>query len=285
MRSTINSILIGALRCAAAPFGAPLRLRLFRALRRGLSVAGYDAEIKQMATSRGLIRFYCLGPLPTWRAETALSKEPETIEWIDAMAAGDVLFDIGANIGVYTLYAAVNRDVQVLAFEPLAANYYLLNRNIEENGLSDVATAYSLALTDADKIGRFHAQDTEFGSALSSFGQHIEQYGQSHASDFEQGMIGMRLDTFIETFGPPFPTHLKIDVDGIEDQIIAGAAKTLADPRLQSISIELDSTQLDYVARVTDAIENGGLRFVAKRRSAMFDNTPSANTYNYLFRR
>ncbi|MEO9961089.1 MAG: FkbM family methyltransferase [Alphaproteobacteria bacterium] len=281
----MKQIAITVVRLITAPLSETGRRRVMRLIRRSMGISGFDAVVHDVPSPRGTMKFYCLGNLPLWRAETALSKEPETIEWIDGMVAGDVLFDIGANIGVYTLYAAVNRDVQVLAFEPLAANYYLLNRNIEENGLSDVATAYSLALTDTDKIGRFHAQDTEFGSALSSFGQHIEQYGQSHASDFEQGMIGMRLDTFIETFGPPFPTHLKIDVDGIEDQIIAGAPNTLADPRLQSISIELDSTQHDYVARVTKAIKNGGLRFIAKRRSAMFDNTPSANTYNYLFRR
>ena len=285
MRRLLHSAVIGALRCLAAPFPRRVRLRVLRALRKGFAVEGYDIDLKEVATPRGIIRFFCLGPLPAWRAETALTKEPETIDWIDGMAEGDVLYDIGANVGVYALYAAINRAVHVLAFEPLAANYYLLNRNIEGNGLSDVATAYCLALTDTDQIGRFHAQDTAFGSALSSFGTHIEQHGQTHASDFEQGMVGMSLDSFIETYRPLFPTHLKIDVDGIEDRIIAGAANTLADARLKSISIELDTAKPDYCNRVSAQIEAAGLRFVGKFRAAMFDETPAASVYNFHFRR
>ena len=87
-------------------------------------------------TQNGKLVFYCLGDLALWRARTLFSKEPETIEWIDGFKDGDVFWDVGANIGVYSLYASIGRRIEVLAFEPSASNYLLLNRNIEYNHLS-----------------------------------------------------------------------------------------------------------------------------------------------------
>lgn len=196
-----------------------------------------------------------------------------------------MLFDIGANVGVYTLYAAINRKVKVMAFEPLAANYFLLNRNIEENGLSDVATAYCVALNDQDMVSTLHIQNTGFGSALSSFDDPVDHLGQRFAAKFQQGMVGMSLDSFIEKFQPEFPNFIKIDVDGIEDKIIKGMAKTLADPRLRSLSIELDEGRPAYTNGVIAAIEAAGLKLVAKRHAPMMDNGPYSRIYNYQFYR
>ncbi|HAD88117.1 MAG TPA: FkbM family methyltransferase [Rhodospirillaceae bacterium] len=226
-----------------------------------------------------------MGDLPLWRAQTLLTKEPETIEWIDTFNDDEVLFDIGANVGVYTIYAALGRKVRVLAFEPLAANYFLLNRNIEENRLSETVSAYCLALNDADMTGSFHVRDTGFGSALSSFAEAVDHKGEPFTARFEQGMVGMTLDGFIERFQPPFPDHIKIDVDGIEDKIVNGAARTLADPRLRSLSIELDAARPDYTDAVVRNIEAAGLSLIGKRRAAELDDTPFADIYNYLFRR
>ena len=42
-----------------------------------------------------------------WRAQTLFSKEPETIKWINGFNAQDIFLDVGANVGMYTIYAAV----------------------------------------------------------------------------------------------------------------------------------------------------------------------------------
>ncbi|MEQ8228978.1 MAG: FkbM family methyltransferase [Rhodospirillales bacterium] len=246
---------------------------------------GFDEVIAKIPTPRGTARFYCLGDLPFWRAQTLLTKEPETIEWIDGFEDGSTLYDIGANVGIYTIYAALNPKIRVLAFEPLAANYYLLNRNIEENGLSETVSAYCLAMNDTEMTGRFHVRDTGFGSALSSFAEAIDHNGDVFTAQYEQGMIGMTLDGFIQRFSPPFPDHIKIDVDGIENKIINGAARTLADPRLRTLSIELDASRPNYTDAVIRNIESAGLALVSKRRAPELDDTPFAHIYNYLFRR
>ncbi len=284
-RRLVKSMLAGAVGLATAPLGKGGRRRLLGVMRVGMKIAGYDETVIEIVTPGGTVRFYCLGDLPRWRAETLLTKEPETIDWLDGLDTADVLYDVGANIGAYTLYAAAAKGARVLAFEPLPSNYYLLNRNIEENDLAHRVTAYCLAFSDDDQLGVFHAQDTAFGAALSSFGEALEQAGQTHASDFEQGMIGMRLDRFIDAYAPPFPTHIKIDVDGNEEQIVKGAEKTLSDPRLKSVSVELDDTRGAERDRVVALVEDAGLTFTAKRRAAIFDNTPAASTYNFHFHR
>jgi FkbM family methyltransferase len=285
MKQKIRSILVCTSRVFINLFGENWRRKITIILREAMSSHGYDEVIKEIQTARGDIRFYCLDTLPLWRAETLLTKEPETIEWIDSMEEGDVLFDIGANVGIYTVYAAINRKVKVCAFEPLAANYFLINKNIETNGLSDVARAYCLALNDIDIIGSFHVSDTGFGSALSSFNDPVDYKGDHYVAQFEQAMLGMSLDSFIEKYQPDFPTHLKIDVDGIEDKIIDGAVKTLADPRIRSISIELDEAREDYTGAVIKNIEQAG--FILKRRlhSPIFDETKFAKIFNYQFYR
>jgi hypothetical protein len=54
----------------------------------------------------GGVRFAVANQITAWRVRTFATKEPGTIAWIDAFAADDVMLDVGANIGLYALYAA-----------------------------------------------------------------------------------------------------------------------------------------------------------------------------------
>lgn len=76
------------------------------------------------------MRFSVPNRLCRWRAETFSSKEAETLEWIDAMPDRAVLWDIGANVGLYAVYAARARSCDVYAFEPSMFNLEILARNI-----------------------------------------------------------------------------------------------------------------------------------------------------------
>ncbi|MBL4690679.1 MAG: FkbM family methyltransferase [Rhodospirillales bacterium] len=88
------------------------------------------------------IAFSTPNPQTVWRAETIKVKEPVTIEWIGSFNKSDTLVDVGANVGMYTLIAAVTRGVRVFAFEPEAQNYSLLIKNILRNQLSDLVIAW-----------------------------------------------------------------------------------------------------------------------------------------------
>ena len=109
--------------------------------------------------------------------------------------------------------------------------------------------------------------------------------GEEFVPSFRQGAVGFAIDDFIATFNPPFPNHLKIDVDGIEDRIVAGAKNTLADPRLRSISIELEANRVEYTRGVLARLEAAGLKLVSRRHAEMFEGGPFADVYNYRLER
>jgi hypothetical protein len=108
-----------------------------------------------------------------WRVETLFSKEPDTIEWIASFAPDEVLADIGANVGMYTIWAAKTRGTRVFAFEPEAQNYALLNCNIHANGLDQAVRAYCSARGRSGAKGCFRRspdarQQVRLGSLISS---------------------------------------------------------------------------------------------------------------------
>jgi FkbM family methyltransferase len=235
------------------------------------------------ATKFGTIKFFCPGKEPLGRARSLLSKEPETIEWISTFTDNDIFWDIGANVGLYSLYAGLNPSLTILSFEPSPANYYLLSRNIEINKMDSRISAYCLAFNDISGLNTFYMQNTEFGGALNSFAEPVDCQGNLFTASLKQAMIGFSIDDFIKQFSPPFPNHIKIDVDGIENKIINGAKNVLPDERLKSLLVELDSDREQYTNSVVKVIENAGLKFHSKRHGPRFDTGPYAAVYNYIF--
>lgn len=243
----------------------------------------HPSAVRRIAARNGDIAFWSANEICSWRAETLLTKEPETIEWIDGFAADDVYWDVGANVGVYALYAAKRPGIRVLAFEPSPFNYYALCRNVELNRLGESLSAYCLAFNDKTVLDYFNMSTVEIGGALSSFGETTDYWGEQFKPEFRQAMIGFSMDDFVARFNPPFPTHLKIDVDGIEAKIVEGGMKTLADPRLKSVSIELDIKRTSEEAHVSQLLAQCGLVLRQKKHSDLIAQSEFASSYNYLF--
>ncbi len=86
--------------------------------------------------------------------------------WIAGFEAGEVLVDIGANVGMYTIWAAKTRGVTVYAFEPESQNYALLNKNIFYNQLGDRVHAYGVALSDHNGLRRAASEQVLSGRLL-----------------------------------------------------------------------------------------------------------------------
>ena len=250
-------------------------------------LVGSLTPIQTQSTPHGGINFYCLGKLPQWRAETLLTKEPDTIQWIDSFEESSEFWDIGANIGVYSLYAA-NRKIKVTAFEPSASNYYILTKNIEINGFDDQILAYCLALSNHTRLGSLNMVDTQLGSALHDFGEKQEQIdivGTISKVSFQQGVLGYSIDDLIEGFSLKFPNYIKIDVDGIEDKIIKGAEKTLKDSRLKSVLIELDTRDKEYCGRVISVMDKAGIQLVKKVTPNISSQSDFYPICNHIFSR
>jgi FkbM family methyltransferase len=173
-----------------------------------------------------------------WRTYNA--KEPFTLDWIDRhLRDGDVFFDIGANIGLYALYAALRHPrVRVMAFEPEYGNLHLLRDNVADNRLQERIEISGVALSDRCGVSRLHVQDLTPGSALHTESpERLVMTRTGHPVVWSEGVYAMTLDQWCLETGVR-PNAIKIDVDGTEDRVLEGAAQTLAWPGLRSLIIE-----------------------------------------------
>lgn len=202
-------------------------------------------------------------------------RDPKLVEWIDSFDEEKVMYDIGANIGTYSVYAALSKKMKVLAFEPLAHNNIIINRNIQLNHVDDFVSAYCIALSNKNSVEKFHLPINYIKNYFNGFD--LISNKQEGVNIYKHSGITFLLDDFVEKFSVPFPTYLKIDVDGAEDRIIDGARKTLSDKRLKSIYIEIDTVNKEFYSKVTKTIEDSGFKLVRKD-----DNPNSDHCYKRI---
>jgi FkbM family methyltransferase len=176
-----------------------------------------------------------------YRVDTLETKEPETVEWLlRRFGPGDILFDIGANIGIYTLLAASNNPRgTVIAVEPMPANVARLCDNVAVNALGNV-TPCCLGASAKAGLEDFHLASLESGSSMHSIGDGAmtREFGESVAMRVTVPVT--TIDLLAERFGTP--ALVKIDVDGAEDEVLSGAAAVLRDPGLRSLLVEFNWT-------------------------------------------
>jgi len=220
-----------------------------------------------------------------WRVESLFSKEPDTIEWIGGFAEGESLLDIGANVGMYSIFAARTRGARVFAFEPESQNYAILNRNIHLNALPDRVSAYCAALSDRSGFSQLHLSAFVSGASCHSYGVPLDHHNQPAVARFTQGCIATTVDELVAAEAMPVPAHVKIDVDGLEHKVIAGAKTTLADRHVRSVLIEIN-TALDEHWEVVDAMLVLGFDY---DRGQVARSVRTEGTFqgvgNYVFRR
>ena len=205
-----------------------------------------------LATRHGGFSLRVGNPIERWRAETLLTKEPETIRWLERTIAEDsVFYDVGANIGLYTLFAChlYSESVRAVCFEPEGLNFARLSRNLHDNGLSERVLAFPIGLGDEDGVGAFHLSEIGAGRALHNAGT-----ASAAGSPHRQGIVVKRLDDLLrgQALLPP-PTHLKVDVDGPEHAVFLGAAETLALPELRHVLAEIADPHAEPVAAMLNA--------------------------------
>jgi FkbM family methyltransferase len=228
-----------------------------------------------------------------------LTEEPDTIEWLDTLEPGDVLWDVGANVGLYSIYAAKYRNCRVVAFEPESQNYALLMDNIALNEVRDKLDAVCMAVAETEGFGHLVVPLLTKGGAYNLFeaAQNVAtelpesiragwQFGSRQK--LRQLTFACSIDELTAHYGFPVPSHIKIDVDGIEHKIIEGARRTLESASVRSLLVELNekSRQDQEVPRV---LEKYGFQ-LTKRRS-VWDSKPNKclegdmPAYNAIFTR
>lgn len=216
------------------------------------------------------------------------AKEPETIEWIhNFFREGDVYYDIGANVGAYALVAAKSFQgkVRVYAFEPGFPTFKQLCTNVVLNDCQGSITPLQVALSDQTGIAVLNYSSLVPGSALHALGEAFDYKGDKFRPVVKQSVLAFALDDLIRQFLLPPPTHIKLDVDGIELSILKGAEKTLSSAALKSVLVEILEGD-PHSAEVVSLLERSGLKIQSKHKYIHGGDTgPSSRIYNYIFHR
>ncbi len=257
----------------------------------GKSVAGRYAygQIVSTAMSRTqtvhhgdiALTFAIPNALNQYRADSFSSKEPETLEWIDRIEEGSVVWDIGANVGLYVCYAAKKRNCRVFAFEPSVFNLELLARNIFLNGMTHRVTIVPLPLSAGIELSTLNMTTTEWGGALSTFGQSYGHDGKPMAKVFEFPTIGVSMDAAAELLQIPMPDYIKMDVDGIEHLILQGGCHVLKKAR--GILIEINDQFADQARESDRLLREAGFTLKEKRHAEVFNTGMAQYTFNQIW--
>ncbi len=220
--------------------------------------------------------FFTPNTLCRYRAETFSSKEPETLDWIDSFEEGAIVWDIGANIGIYSIYAAKAKNAQVFAFEPSVFNLEFLAKNIHANQLQQKIVIFPLALSNITSFNLFKMNNPVWGGALSAFGVDFDQCGESFNTTFEYSILGLSADKAINALNMPKPEYLKIDVDGIEHIILEGAVHILK--TVKSVLIEIDESFVNQRKQSEKYLLDAGL--ILSEKHILLEN---GTQYNQLW--
>lgn len=176
------------------------------------------------------------------------TKEPESIYFFNKyLSEGDTYFDIGANVGVFSIYPAKKFDnIQVFSFEPEASNLAYLKENIIENGITEKVMTYGLGISDSVGLSKLHLQDLTPGAAMHSESlRDIDfSFEGKYPIKWAEGIYTVTLDYFCKELNI-VPNIIKIDTDGTEGKILRGAINVLKNPLLKAILIEISRDQAD----------------------------------------
>lgn len=239
LKSSLNSRLYG------------LRARLFRS---GAVPIGDSSELRIRTSTANEVH----------RLATLFTKEPETIAWIRSFPSDSVFYDVGANIGIYALYAGLlHQGIRIFAFEPEAQSFASLCQNIYLNRLKSVMP-YQFALSDKTGIDSLFVASMDAGAGAAALGGDYRFMAAPSDGALKQGVFHCSLDSLVFDYKLPVPNFIKIDVDGLEKEILKGSERVLAMPDLKSVLVELQYRDTAEITVASSRLRPFGLELAEK---------------------
>jgi FkbM family methyltransferase len=155
-----------------------------------------------------------------WWGLYAFEYETSAIFWKLAKRA-KVFFDVGANIGYYSLLGAkANPELKICAFEPVSEICQILRNNISLNGFVNIVVE-DKAITDETQMVQIFVPSDNITSASTNRDFHVNE------KRYQREVVGIRLDDYISQERIPMPDLIKIDVETAEIQVLKGMRNIL----------------------------------------------------------
>ena len=235
--------------------------------------------------NRKKIKLFVPNNLVKWRVDTFLEKEPETIDWINNFKLKKFNFwDIGANIGQYSIYCAITHPNSIItSFEPSTNNLRILSRNISINQLQEKINIFPVALANEGcNFLKLAESSLEEGSAHNNYG--VSDTKQIRKISYKT--YGTSIDTILEEKKLPIPNYIKIDVDGVENNILEGGKKFLSAKEILEVSIEINENDTIKFKEIMNFFKSTNFKIKHKKHNIDFHKIPgSENIFNYVFKK
>ena len=226
-----------------------------------------------------------------WRAKKFLTKEPTTLEWLQSLEPDSILVDIGANIGIYSIPAALFHVKKVYAVEPELKNFTELVNNIELNNLDESrieAIPIAISSEFAETITQIYLTSDQPGMSCHQVGRNQDfKLSPIKKTRKHRSVYCVSLADFIQNLpiNDSDKLHLKIDVDGIETDVCESLFKKNYIHRISSLQIELNpeiETHKDLINR----LHSYGFSFLHSQvRRAVRKSGSFKGFAEYVFRR
>jgi FkbM family methyltransferase len=153
------------------------------------------------------------------------------------------------------------------------------------NDLGERVRAYCLALSDVEGFSELHLSDLKAGGSCHSLGERVDFAHRPMRPAYSQGCISARLDDLVSRGVVPEPHHVKIDVDGFEPKVIAGAAAVLRGKRLKSLLVEINQNLPDHMELVAHLHACGYRHDPAQVARVVRKGGPFKGCAEYVFER
>ncbi len=219
------------------------------------------------------------------RADTFSSKEPEILSWIDKHGGDHSFWDIGSNIGLYSIYYGLTQSGRVVSFEPSVFNLKQLAKNISLNGLSEKIDLNPIPLSDSTGYAEFAVSSLEEGSAQNAFGVDYGFDGNDLNRQVNYSILGMSGDEIIKSgYIEKVPKMIKLDVDGIEHLILEGMKEILLSENCYSVFVEVNDDFQEQSSQVEKILTQSGFELSEKTHAEMHDHsTKYSKTFNQIW--
>lgn len=212
--------------------------------------------------------------------------ESETISlWTKLVKKSNVIIDIGANTGIYTMLAAsINPKSKLYSFEPLNRIYNILERNIQINRYYPQVSAFKIALSEFNGIGEMFDLPVEHMYTASLNKNIHKERGQKFEAIIEKVSV-LTLDDFKKIEHVSKIDLIKIDVESHEPSVLKGMMETL---RNDSPTMIVEIWNNDIGSKVEEIIKNFPYEYYIIHTNsivkvpAIQNNNPDKGYLNYL---
>jgi FkbM family methyltransferase len=153
---------------------------------------------------------------------------------LHVLREGHLFVDVGANVGTYTVLAGAAAGARCISIEPVPSTFIDLRRNIQLNGLGSLCEVHNIAAAGKDGTLLFTNNEGATNHVVISNGVP------------RADTISVPVGTLDGIVGEREPTILKIDAEGFETEVLAGASGILANPSLLGLIIQLNGRGRQY---------------------------------------